>query len=52
MLISFVIVVVVTAAVIRRVRGQSEGGEKQIHLLPHGLHQHKIIIPEDTCPER
>ena len=37
MLIYFVIIVVVIAAVIRRVRGQREGGEKQIHLLPRGL---------------
>lgn len=52
MLIYFVIIVVVIAAVIRRVRGQREGGEKQIHLLPRGLHQHNIIIPENACPER
>ena len=52
MLIYFVIIVVVIAAVIRRVRGQREGGEKQIHLLPSGLHQHNSIIPENACPER
>ena len=52
MLIYFVIIVVVIAAILRRVRCQREGSEKQIHLLPHGLHQHYIIIPENACPER
>ena len=47
-----IIVVVVIVAVIRRLRSQREGSEKQIHLLPHGLHQHNIIIPENTFPER